>query len=167
VITAAQNGNLPNLSIVLPEGSNSQHNYDSEAKGDNWIGNVVGAIQSGTDWRSTAIFITYDDCGCFYDHVAPPRPGWGIREPMVIISPYAKRRFTDSTDANFASMLAFTEHVFGLAPLSARDANAYDYWRSFNFSQPVMKRSKMTLTHVSGATRRSMKAHPWKPDDPT
>ncbi len=167
VITAAQNGSLPNLSLVLPEGSNSQHNYDSMTKGDNWIGNVVGAIQSGPDWRSTAVFITYDDCGCFYDHVPPPHPGWGIRVPMVIVSPYAKQGFTDSTAASFASMLAFTEHVFGLAPLATRDANAYDFARSFNFDGAVTPRAKLTRTHISRSKRRYLKAHPADPDDPT
>jgi Phosphoesterase family len=167
VITDAENGNLPNLSLVLPEGSNSQHNYDSMAKGDNWIANVVGAIQSGSDWRSTAVFITYDDCGCFYDHVPPPRPGWGIRVPMVIVSPYAKPGYTDSTAASFASMLAFTEHVFGLPSLANRDATAYDYSHSFNFNRPVMRSPKLTKTRISRRERRYLRAHPADPDDPT
>src|SRR5262249_55555658 len=47
------------------------------------------------EWQSTAVFITYDDCGCFADHVPPP-PGLGVREPMVIVSPWVKRASTDS-----------------------------------------------------------------------
>ena len=167
VTSDAESGRLPNFSIVLPAGSNSQHNLDSMAKGDNWIGSVVGAIQSGPDWRSTAIFITYDDCGCFYDHVAPPVAGWGIREPMVIISPYAKPGYTDSRNASFASMLAFTEHVFRLQPLAARDANAYDYAQSFNFKRAVMQRTQITHTPISAQEHRYLKAHPADPDDPT
>ena len=83
-------------------------------QGDNWIGSVVSAIQHGVQWRSTAIFITYDDCGCFYDHAAPPS-GWGVRVPMVIVSPWAKPGHNDPRRASFSSMLAFTEHIFGLA----------------------------------------------------
>ena len=105
-------------------------------KGDNWIGSVVGAIEQGTDWRSTAIFITYDDCGCFYDHVPPPT-GLGIRVPMVIVSPFARRGYTDSHPASFASMLAFVERDFDLKPLSLQDATAYDYHQSFDFTSPT------------------------------
>jgi phospholipase C len=100
-------------------------------QGDNWIGQVVQAVMKTSDWASTAIFITYDDCGCFYDHVAPPA-GMGVRMPMVIVSPYARPGYTDSTIASFASMLAFTEHVFGLQPLSSADAGAYDYANAFD-----------------------------------
>src|SRR2546422_4724334 len=103
-------------------------------KGDNRIGQAVSAIMTSPQWSSTAIFITYDDCGCFYDHVPPPA-GLGIRVPMVIVSPYAIPGSTDSADASVASMLAFTEHMFGLAPLTSEDANAYDYSNSFGFLQ--------------------------------
>lgn len=127
-------GNLPKLSIVMPEFDLSQHNQRSMLLGDNYLGRVVSDIMNGPDWNSTAIFITYDDCGCFYDHVPPP-PGRGLRVPMVIISPYAKPGFTDSNVASFASMLAFTESTFGLQPLTELDANAYDYAQSFDFTQ--------------------------------
>src|SRR5262249_46859812 len=119
ILTDSAAGALPNFSVVLPNQQWSQHNNDSMQQGDNWIGRVVSAIQAdGTDWPTTAIFITYDDCGCFYDHVPPP-PGLGIRVPMVIVSPYAVPGYTDSNDANMNSLLAFTEHQFGLAPLSS------------------------------------------------
>jgi phospholipase C len=95
LLTDAQNGTLPNFSIVIPQGVNSQHNGFSMRQGDNWIGSLVSELMNGPQWSSTAIFLTYDDCGCFYDHVAPPRPGLGIRIPMLIISPYAKSGYTD------------------------------------------------------------------------
>jgi phospholipase C len=148
VIQDAANGTLPNFSVVLPNGPNSQHNTWSMATGDNWIGQVVGAIESGPDWDSTAIFITYDDCGCFYDHVPPP-PGFGIRTPMVIVSPWVKPGYTDSTQASYASPLAFTEHIFGLAPLSNRDSTAYDYGNTFDFSQQPLAPVQMTTTKLS------------------
>jgi len=135
-------GRLPSLSVVVPMAGQSQHNRFSMALGDNWIGAVVNAVATGPDWSSTAVFITYDDCGCFYDHVPPP-PGEGVRVPMVIVSPWAKPGFTDSTPASFDSLLAFCEHVFGLAPLSSADAGAYDYAASFNLptSQPALAAS--------------------------
>jgi phospholipase C len=129
------------------------------ARGDNWIGQVVSQLEGGPQWRSTAIFITYDDCGCFYDHVAPPA-GLGIRTPMVIVSPWAKAHATDSTEASVASLLAFTEHTFGLPPLSDRDLNAYDYAHAFNFQQTPLSPQPMTTTRLPSVERRYLQRHP-------
>ena len=159
VIDDARSGTLPNVSLVMPNGRNSQHNGFSMRKGDNWIGKVVGAIEQGPDWPNTAIFITYDDCGCFYDHVAPP-PDLGIRVPMVIVSPYAKRHFTDTGVASFSSLLAFIEHDFGLPPLSERDANAYDYSNSFDLSKASLAPVPMTHSRIPASELRYIAAHP-------
>jgi phospholipase C len=166
VLSDAANGTLPNFSVVLPNNENSQHNDFSMRQGDNWLGSVVSAIQRGPDWPTTAIFITYDDCGCFYDHVPPPKD-WGIRMPTVIVSPYARAGYTDSTDATFSSILAFTEHVLGLAPLSNRDRAAYDYVRSFNFNQTPLGATRMTVSPISKATLEHIRTHPADEDDPT
>jgi phospholipase C len=166
VVTDANAGSLPSLSLVMPEPTNSQHNTRSMLAGDNWIGSVVSAIEAGPDWQSTAIFITYDDCGCFYDHVPPPA-GLGIRVPMVIVSPYAKPSYTDSNVASFASMLAFTEHAFGVQPLGSTDASAYDYSASFDYTQPPTPRVRLRSSVVPPASLRYMKNHPPNPDDPT
>ncbi len=115
-------------------GGYAQHNGTSMLKGDNWISDVVSNIENGPDWNSTAIFITYDDCGCFYDHVTPP-PGRGVRVPMVIVSPYAKAAFTDHTSTGLSGMLSYIEHRFDLAPLTSDDASAYDFADSFDYSQ--------------------------------
>jgi len=166
VLTDASAGTLPNFSVVLPNQSRSQHNNDSMLVGDNWIGQVVSAIQSGPDWASTAIFITYDDCGCFYDHVAPP-PGYGIRVPMVIVSPYAIQG-DDPNTASFASLLAFTEHTFGLDPLGTEDATAYDYANAFNYARgPRLAPFDAVVSPIPAASLRAMREHPADPDDPT
>jgi phospholipase C len=91
----ASHGNLPTFSVVTPPtGTTSWHNGFSITAGDDWLGSLVSAAMNGPEWRSTAIFITWDDCGCFYDQV---RPGTnpdgtpqGPRVPLVIVSPYAK-----------------------------------------------------------------------------
>jgi phospholipase C len=127
-------GTLPNFSVVIPVTSDSQHNKRSMLAGDNWIANQVNAVMNGPDWESTAIFLTWDDCGCFYDAVQPPS-GLGIRTPMIIISPFAKAGYTDPRVATYASMLAFVEHRWGLAPLGPDDQTAYDYANSFDFGQ--------------------------------
>jgi phospholipase C len=166
ILTDAAAGTLPALSIVTPSNANSQHNGYSMLQGDNWIGQVVSAIMNGPQWGSTAIFITYDDCGCFYDHVAPP-PGLGIRVPMVIVSPWARPGYTDSTPATFASMLAFVEHTFGLAPLAAADASAYDYSSSFDYAQSPLPAVALAQHALPPGTRAQIAANPPDPNDPT
>ncbi len=169
IVTDGQAGNLPSFSVLLPEGATggtSQHNGDSMLVGDNWIAKVVSAIMAGPDWSSTAIFITYDDCGCFYDHVPPPT-GLGVRNPVVIVSPYAKPGFTDSTTASTASMLAFTEHTLGLAPLGTPDATAYDYSNSFDFGVPAAPAITLRQTPVPASSIRYMQTHPVDDTDPT
>jgi phospholipase C len=167
VLNDAQSGVLPNLSIVLPHngpvGSTSQHNNQSMTVGDNWIGRIVSAIERGPDWASTAIFLTWDDCGCFYDHVPPPA-GLGIRVPMILISPYARPGYTDSNVASIASMLAFVEHVFIVAPLTSADAHAYDYFPAFNWNQTPLPPVKMVQTPEPAGSRAFTAANPPAPD---
>jgi phospholipase C len=157
---AASAGTLPNISFLIPPPAQSQHNLQSMQLGDNWIGAALNAIMSGPGWNSTAIFITYDDCGCFYDHVPPP-PGMGIRVPMVIVSPYAKPGFTDSTTASFNSMLAFIEHTFNLTPLASGDATAYDYSNSFNLTAPATTtKVRLASRPIPARERTVLRRHP-------
>jgi phospholipase C len=163
----AQAGNLPNFSIVIPTMPDSQHNTTSLMVGDNWIASLVSAVMSNPDeWNSTAIFLTYDDCGCFYDHVPPPK-GMGVRLPMVIVSPYAKPRFVDSNDASFASILTFTEHLYGLQPLNKVDRTAYDYFDSFDFTQKPLPPVPLPLHPVPMSSLHFVENHPPNPNDPT
>jgi TolB protein len=140
-------GRLSSYSVVVPPGRYSQHNKNSMMVGDNWMSDQVTALMNGPDWATTALFITYDDCGCFYDHVPPP-PGLGIRVPMVIVSPYARPGFTDQTVTSYASVLALVEHVFGLAPLAVDDRDAYDYAASFDFGQTPRTPVPLPRSHV-------------------
>jgi phospholipase C len=176
VMTDAANGTLPSVSYVVALDNQSQHNSNSMLAGDNWIGSVVNAVMNGPDWNSTAIFITYDDCGCFYDHVAPPA-GAGIREPMVIVSPCAKSAYTDHNTAYAGeSTMAFIEHTFNLPSLvSGGDGSAYDFNQSFDFSQPRCGGagpagatvSRATIHPISAAEKTYIKAHPGDPNDPS
>jgi phospholipase C len=167
ILKAARSGTLPSLSIVTPRGGYSQHNGDLMTRGDNWIGAVVSALERSPEWRSTAIFLTYDDCGCFYDHVAPPWPRLGVRLPFVIVSPYARAGFTDPGVGSLASILAYVEHTFALAPLSENDAHAYDFSNSFDYSQRPLPGVPMKWTHIRAADRAYAAAHPPRRTDPT
>jgi phospholipase C len=86
---------------------------------------------------------------------------------MIIISPYAKPGYVDHTTANHASMLAFTEHLFGLPPLTAEDAGAYDYVAAFDFSQQPLAPKPLPLHRVPPSSIRYIAQHPPDPDDPT
>ena len=162
VIADAKSGSLPNLSLVMPTAWRSQHNFYSMRVGDDWIGQVVSAIEHGPQWQSTTIFTTYDDCGCFYDHVRPPR-GLGIRVPMDIVSPYARRNYRDHTTASLSSILAYTDHVFALAPLGA-DATAYPYTRSFDYNQRPLAPISLTQHRISRRERAWITRHPAPPE---
>jgi phospholipase C len=147
----AEAGTLPSFSIVIPSngpsGSTSQHNDTSMLLGDNQIGKEVSTIMNGPDGPSTTIFIYYDDCGCFYDHVTPP-PGLGIRVPLVIVSQYAKPGHTDHNVATNSSILAYAENVLGVSPVTEEDAKAYDFHGSFDYSAPRRARFNFHPTEV-------------------
>jgi phospholipase C len=167
LLTDAQAGTLPSLAVVAPSYADSEHNGRSMSVGDNWIGSVVSALENGPEWGSTAIFITYDDCGCFYDHVAPPWPRLGLRLPMVIVSPYARAGFTDPGVGSIDSILSYVEHTFGLSPLTRNDASAYDFSNAFDDAQAPLPGVTMVRTHVPRSELRWIAAHPPNPWDPT
>jgi phospholipase C len=172
-LTDAQAGTLPAFSVVTPGGPDflsACHNSMSMTACDNWVGQLVGAVQSSPDWSSTAVFITFDDCGCFYDQVPPPLDPAGAREgprePLIMVSPYARPGYTDTQATTFAGILAYTEHTFGLAPLGVNDAQAYDFSNAFNYSQRPLKRVTMVHRPLSPAARR-IRVTPALANDPT
>jgi phospholipase C len=76
---------------------------------------LINVVMRGPDWNSTAIFVTWDDWGGFYDHVEPPRVdrnGYGIRVPAFMISPYAKEGYIDSQTLSFDAYLKLIEDRF-------------------------------------------------------
>jgi phospholipase C len=161
-----QSGSMPNLSVLIPITRNSTHNKKSMLAGDNWIAEQINAVMASPLWDSTAIFLTWDDCGCFYDPVAPPS-GLGIRSPMIIVSPFAKPGYTDSTTASYASILAFIEHRWGLAPLGPVDATAYDYGQAFDYSQKPLAPMHFATHPIPRWELEWMERHPVDEDDPT
>lgn len=136
-VTDAQSGNLPAVSWIV-SGTTSEHPPDSTCLGENWTVQQINAVMQGPDWSSTAIFLTWDDFGGFYDHVPPPGVdtyGLGPRVPLLIISPFAKRGMVSHTQYEFSSFLALLETRFGLAALTSRDATASNMTDSFDFAQ--------------------------------
>ncbi len=137
-VADAQNGELPAVSWLVPDANESEHAPASICRGENWTVEQLNAVMQGPDWNSTAVFITWDDFGGFYDHVPPPQLdqfGLGPRLPLVIISPFAKTGFISHTVYEFSSLLKFVETRYGLQPLTARDSMANDMLDSFDFNQ--------------------------------
>jgi phospholipase C len=134
----AASGLLPAVSWVFPGYVNSEHPLYSACRGENWTVQQVNAVMQGPDWDSTVIFITWDDPGGFYDHVPPPEVdqfGFGVRVPLLIISPFAKPGYISPTEYEHSSLLKFVETRYKLEPLTDRDRNANDMLDSFDFTQ--------------------------------
>jgi len=162
--TDAAAGNLPNVAWLVTTGKssfgtggggtsskssvdNNEHPPGSVCNGENWTVAQLNALMSGPNWSSSAVFLTYDDFGGFYDHVSPPSIdiyGLGPRVPLLIISPYAKQGYISHTQYELSSVIKFAEEVFGLPSLGQRDANANDTTDSFDFSQTA--RQPLMLT---------------------
>jgi phospholipase C len=133
------NNALPAVSFVKPLGAENEHpGYTDAARGEMHAAQLVDLIQKSPAWQDTAIIITYDENGGFWDHVAPPKVdkwGPGSRVPALIISPYAKKGYVDHTQYDTTSILKFIENRYGLAPLTSRDAGVNDLSNAFNFRQ--------------------------------
>lgn len=112
---AAAGGTLPAVSWVVPGYEESEHPPALVSKGQAWVTRLVNAVMRSEDWRSTAIFISWDDWGGFYDHVVPvkvDRAGYGLRVPGLVISPYAKKGYIDGQTLSFDAYLKFIEDIF-------------------------------------------------------
>jgi phospholipase C len=112
---AAKKGTLPAVSWVVPSGDLSEHPPARVSAGMSYVTSLVNAVMRGPDWGSTAIFVSWDDWGGFYDHVAPPKVdanGYGLRVPGLVISPYAKRGYVDHQTLSFDAYVKFFEDDF-------------------------------------------------------
>lgn len=113
--TAAQNGKLPAVSWITPSGDVSEHPPAKVSTGQAYVTKLVNAIMKSPDWNSTAIFLSWDDWGGFYDHVVPPQVdmnGYGLRVPGIIISPYAKKGLIDHQTLSHDAYVKFIEDDF-------------------------------------------------------
>ena len=114
-IAAAKAGTLPAVSWIVPENKVSEHPPAAVSLGQAYVTGLVNVIMQSPDWGSTAIFISWDDWGGFYDHVAPPvvdGNGYGLRVPGLVISPYAKSGFIDHQTLSHDAYLKFIEDDF-------------------------------------------------------
>ena len=113
--TAAAAGRLPNVAWIVPSQAVSEHPPGLVTVGQTYVTRLINAIMRSPNWRSTAIFVVWDDWGGFYDHVVPPvvnGRSWGLRVPGLVISPYARKRYIDHQTLSFDAYLKFIEDDF-------------------------------------------------------
>ncbi|HEV2395739.1 MAG TPA: alkaline phosphatase family protein [Candidatus Sulfotelmatobacter sp.] len=147
VLTDIAKGHLPQVSWVIPSGRTSDHPGNLHtSQGPSWVASVVNAIGNSSYWENTAIIVTWDDWGGWYDHVPPYKivndgKSWGsgyvygFRVPLIVISPYARAGYISHVNHDFGSILHFVEEAFNLPSLGYADAYADDLSDCFNFQQ--------------------------------
>lgn len=148
-----QNGTLPSVSWVMPVGGGAygvdQHPIDNMTEGQTWLLGIVNEVMSSPYWNSTAIFVTYDEGGGYYDQVSPPIVDGvqlGFRVPLFLISPFAKENYVSHTIMNHASILAFIDYNWQLPALNQFVADSSLPIDMFDFSQA---RTPMILQSTS------------------
>ncbi len=131
-------GQLAGVTWIVPDLANSDHASSNSKTGPDWVASIVNAIGTSQFWKTSVIFIVWDDWGGWYDHVRPPQVdlyGLGIRVPLLIVSPFAKSNHVSHTQYETAAILRFAEDTFGLKPLSASDSRATPLDDSFDFTK--------------------------------
>jgi phospholipase C len=150
----AAGGKLPQFTFLDPNYSTtSEENPQDIQLGEQFIASVVNALMRAPTWKRTALFITYDEHGGYYDHVPPPRaikpdninpipvpgnvPGaydrYGFRVPAIVVSPWAKRGYVSRVTQDHTSLTAFIERKWNLPAMTFRDANAHPMTDYFDF----------------------------------
>ncbi len=133
-----RNGTLPQVSYLVPDWDDSEHPPVVIQQGMWYVTRLINAVMESKYWKNSAIFLTWDDYGGFYDHVAPPQYdafGLGPRVPALLISPYARVNHIDRRNYEFSSILKFIETRWNLPQLTARDSRARDMTSAFDFNQ--------------------------------
>jgi phospholipase C len=113
--SAINDGSLPAVSWIAPNPRDSEHPPALVSRGQAYVTTLVNAMMESPEWSTTAIFLSWDDWGGFYDHLVPPvadENGYGIRVPGIVISPYAKQGYIDHQDLSFDAYLKFIEDIF-------------------------------------------------------
>ena len=137
LVAGIERGELPQVVFYKPQGTFNEHPGNTDVlSGDIHISELVAKIRASPLWASTAIIVTYDENGGFWDHMPPPkgdRWGPGTRIPAIIISPFAKRAYVDHTSYDTTSILKLITRRFDLEPLPGVRAGAGDLTAAFDF----------------------------------
>jgi phospholipase C len=151
----ARAGNLPSVTWVSSPADVSEHPPEPVCDGENWTVSLLSALGAGPQWSSSAVFLTWDDYGGYYDHVAPPNVdefGLGFRVPLIVISPYARPGFIDHTLGEFSSVLRFIEEDFSVPNLTARDKSTTNMVQDFDWTQTPLAFPQLTQSATYAGT---------------
>lgn len=131
-------GTLPSVAFVMklqPSDHPGNNIYVSQLA----LAKLINSVIQSEYWPYSAIFLTWDDWGGWFDHVRPPRvdeAGLGFRVPAIAISPYVKRGSISHAQHEHASILRTIEDIFGMPPLAERDSKASNLLEIFDFGMP-------------------------------
>lgn len=181
VLTDIANGQLANVTWVIPTGQSSDHPETNDGSGPSWVASVVNAVGNSPFWSSTAIIITWDDWGGWYDHVSPAAPTgpglinsyeYGFRVPLIVVSPYAKPAYISHQINDFGSILKFIEGTFAISNVAPGASPAYadatgdtgDLSDCFDFTQTPLT-FKTIPARLDGKHFVEDKTPPLDPDD--
>jgi phospholipase C len=150
------NGTLPAVAYIAPSGA-SEHPPSSLSSGQRFIKSILQELMRSSAWQSSAFILAYDDWGGWFDHVTPPQVdeyGYGARVPAILVSPYAKKGYIDSTMLDFTSILKFIEQNWNLAPLAVRDMYANNILSAFDFTHPPRIPTFIPLSRIVAVPAR-------------
>ncbi|MEX0991435.1 MAG: alkaline phosphatase family protein [Actinomycetota bacterium] len=144
---------LPAVTWVTPRFELSDHPPWNSRFAHNWVTEIINAIMMSSMWNDTAIFLTWDEWGGFYDHVAPPQideVGLGMRVPMLVLSPYARRGYVDDGPGEFSSPLKFIADNWGLPYLTNRIRKTHNFAHVFDFKGKPREPDPQPLVKAAG-----------------
>jgi phospholipase C len=138
LIPDIQAGNLPAVTYVDPSQTPgiSEHPSENITVGETWTMQVINAIMTGPQWQQSAILLTWDESGGYYDHVPPKQVdnlGYGFRVPLIAISPFAKSGTVNHDVMDHTSILKLIATNWNLSSLTPRESNANNMTSLFNF----------------------------------
>jgi phospholipase C len=138
VLKDVADGKLADVTFVTPTALASDHAGKTNGTGPDWVASVVNAVGTSQFWSTTAIFVTWDDWGGWFEHVKPVRYNsyeLGFRVPLIVISPYVRPSYVSHAAHEFGSILKFVEKVFELPSLGTTDVRSDDLTDCFDFKQ--------------------------------
>ena len=151
VLTDMQQGTLPEVSWVNPPIVATDHPQNTTNLGPDYVAVLANQLASSRYWDDTAILVTWDDHGGWYDHVNPPQldgDGLGMRVPLMVISKWARHGYVSHVQHEFGSVLKFTERALGIPSLGTTDVRADDLADCFDFTQTPPAYQPIATLHV-------------------
>jgi phospholipase C len=159
-----KNGTLPQVAFIERDSMDGLDEHPGQGisiqKGAAYVASLINALMTSSAWKDSVFFLTYDEGGGFYDHVAPvatvspdgippviltndvcsSTPGpmcdfvyTGFRLPNIVVSPFSKAHYVDHTPMDTTAILTFIEKRFNVKALTARDAAQPDISFFFDF----------------------------------